>query len=246
MTQPAMPSLGVRLEGVRKSFGSQKALAGVDLDIPQGSYVAVMGANGAGKTTLLKVIAGLAAPTAGSVRLAGVEMRRAGPALRAMVGYVSHESMLYQDLTTRENLLFHAKLFSLRHPEDAVARVAARLAVEHVLDRPVRTLSRGTRQRATIARALLHDPLLLLLDEPYTGLDEAAAASLTQLLRDLHTPERTLIATVHEVSRAVAGAERLIVLDAGKVVLDRTLEGDTEEIFFTYLSLLRGTAEVRA
>ncbi len=238
----AAPALGISLRGVTKAFGAQVALDHVDLEIPQGSFLAVMGANGAGKTTLLKTIAGLAVPTAGSVRIAGVEMREAGPRLRALIGVVSHETMLYADLTAAENLRFHAKLFGLRHPREAVERAGERLGITPVLDRPVRALSRGTRQRVALARALLHDPAILLLDEPFTGLDEAAAASLTELLEELATPERTLVVTLHDVVRAMAGPRRLVVLSAGRIALDTPIDTGSEAIAETYLGLLREEA----
>ena len=237
-----VPALGIRLVGVSKSFGRQLALDRVDLDIDPGSCVAVMGANGAGKTTLIRVIAGLARPTRGRVSIAGVDMRNAGPRLRRMVGVVGHESMLYPDLTARENLLFQAKLFGLARPRVAVDQVAELLAVSAVLDRSVRTLSRGTRQRVALARALLHEPMVILLDEPYTGLDEAAAASLTELLGRLHTPERVLVITVHDVARALAGPERLVALSAGRVVLDRSLVDPGEDVAQAYLELLHREA----
>jgi len=236
------PEVGIRIKGLTKAFGRQLALADVDLEVPAGSYVAVMGANGAGKTTLLKVIAGLAAPTKGSVTIAGIEMKKAGPRLRALVGFVSHETMLYADLTTRENLAFHARLFGLDRPEEAVARAAERLAVGHVLDRPVRNLSRGTRQRVALTRALLHDPAVILLDEPYTGLDEAAAASLSELLDELATSERVIMVTLHDVARALSGPERLVALSNGRVVLDRPIHEQAEDIAETYLALLRSEA----
>lgn len=245
MTSAAAPALGMRLEGVRKSFGTQVALAGVDLEIQQGSSVAIMGPNGAGKTTLLKTMAGLTAPTAGSVSLAGVNLRRAGSGLRALVGFVSHEAMLYPDLTVHENLTFFARLFGLPHPEKAIEIRVEQLKLGHVLDRAVRALSRGTRQRAAIARSLLHSPLVLLLDEPYTGLDEAAAESLTALLKELSTPDRTLVMAVHEMSRAVAVAERLIVVGDGLIKIDSPIQGQQEELASTYMSLLRAAAEVR-
>ena len=240
-----LPELGIELKGVRKSFGAQAALAGVDLQIPQGSYVAVMGPNGAGKTTMLKVMSGLAAPTSGSVTIAGVEMRKAGPGLRRMVGYVSHESMLYHDISAHENLVFSAKLYGIRDPEKVVAETAERLNVSQHLRKPVRALSRGTRQRVAIARAILHSPKLLLMDEPYTGLDEIAASSLADLLNDLHTPERTLIITVHEVFRALIGPERLIALAGGKLALDRPIKGDEEEVTTAYRGLLQNELGVR-
>jgi heme exporter protein A len=235
-------ALGIHLAGVTKSFGADVALRGIDLDVPAGSYVAVMGANGAGKTTLLKVIAGLAVPTRGSVTLAGVEMRRAGPRLRALVGVVGHESMLYPDLTSRENLTFHARLFGVADPNEAIEEVSDRLAIHRVLDRPVRALSRGTKQRVALARALLHRPAVILLDEPYTGLDEAAALSLSALLEDLNVPERVLVVTLHDVSRAISGPERLVVLSDGRIVLDAPTHAAGTDVADTYLELLRSGA----
>jgi heme exporter protein A len=237
------PALGIVLDRVTKAFGTQVALDRIDLQVPQGSYAAVMGANGAGKTTLLKTIAGLAVPTSGSVRIAGVEMRRAGPKLRSLIGVVTHETMLYADLTAAENLRFHAKLFGLRDPREAVERAAERLGIAHALDRPVRALSRGTRQRVALARALLHDPAVILLDEPYTGLDEAAAASLSELLTGLATPERIVLVTLHDVGRAISGPRRLLVLSNGRIALDEPIDGRTEALAETYSQLLR--AEVR-
>lgn len=220
------PVLGIELDGVRRSFGPQVGLAGIDLVVPQGSYVVLMGPNGAGKTTLLRVMAGLAAPTAGTVRIGGVDLRRAGPGLRSLVGFVSHESMLYPDLTARDNLLFHARLFGLPRPHEAVEAVADQLDVARFLDRRVRGLSRGMRQRTAIARALLHGPRVVFFDEPYSGLDEAAALSLAFLLGSLHTPERTLVVATHELHRAFScGARRLVVLNRGRVAFDGPVEG---------------------
>jgi heme exporter protein A len=239
---PAAPELGIRLRGVTKTFGATVALRAIDLDVPAGSYVALMGANGAGKSTLLKIVAGLAVPTRGTVTIAGVEMRRAGPRLRAQVGVVAHESMLYPDLSARENLGFHAKLFGVADAATAIAETAELLGVDHVLDRPVRALSRGTKQRVALTRALLHRPSVILLDEPYTGLDEAAAAALSSLLEDLATPERVVLVTVHDVARAISGPRRLIVLSDGRIVLDAPTDARETDVADTYLRLLRAEA----
>jgi heme exporter protein A len=211
----------IELVGVARSFGPLTALVGVDLAIPTGSSVALMGNNGAGKTTLLRVIAGLSSPTAGLVRIAGIDRRRAGPGLRALIGYVGHESMLYGDLTVRENLAFHASLHDL--PPAVVEAAAARFDVAHALDRPARVLSRGNRQRAALARAFLHEPAILLLDEPYTGLDLESADRLTGLLDHLHRSGHTVVMSVHDAPHA-AHAERLVVLSRGRVVVDRPAE----------------------
>ena len=239
---PLAPELGIRLRGVTKTFGATVALRAIDLDVPAGSYVALMGANGAGKSTLLKIVAGLAVPTKGTVTIAGVEMRRAGPRLRAQVGVVAHESMLYPDLSGRENLRFHAKLFGVRDAETAIGETSTLLGVDRVLDRPVRALSRGTKQRVALTRALLHRPSVILLDEPYTGLDEAASAALSSLLEDLATPDRVVLVTVHDVARAISGPRRLLVLSDGRVVLDAPTDERETDVADTYHRLLHAEA----
>jgi heme ABC exporter ATP-binding subunit CcmA len=213
-----IPTVDVELEGVSRHFGPLSALAGIDLSLPAGTSVALMGANGAGKTTLLRVIAGLVAPTTGIVRIGGIDRQRAGPGLRALIGFVGHESMLYRDLTVRENLAFHASLFDLS--DEVVEAVAARFDLASALDRPVRVLSRGNRQRAALARALLHTPPILLLDEPFTGLDAESADRLTDLLVGLHRLGHTVVLSAHDAGHAEL-AERLVVLAEGRVVVDR-------------------------
>ena len=214
------------LSGVARTYGPLIALDGVDLTVPAGSSVALMGANGAGKTTLLRLVAGLCTPTAGTVTIAGVDRREAGGRLRAMLGYVGHESMLYGDLTVRENLTFHADLHELDRA--AVARAAARFDVTHVLDRPARELSRGNTQRAALARALLHEPAVVLLDEPFTGLDLASSERLATILAELHARGHTVLLTVHDAAHATL-AERLLVLEAGRVVVD-AMPGDRGQV----------------
>ncbi len=235
----ASPLLAIRLESVGKRFDARAALDGIDLDVPAGSFVAVMGANGAGKTTLINVIAGLTAPTAGRVTIAGVDMRRAGPRLRAQIGVVGHRPMLYPDLTAGENLMFNARLFGVPEPARAVQESAALMDVIDVLDRTVRSLSRGTTQRVALARALVHRPPILLLDEPFTGLDEVAARSLSELLARLHTPHRVVLVTLHDVARAVEGPERVVVLSRGRIVHDGATHGSGRGFGAEYLRLLR-------
>jgi heme exporter protein A len=221
----------LEFHGIRKAFGRNSVLRGVDLAIPGGSFVALMGANGAGKTTLLRLAAGLAVPTSGTVTLAGVDLRKAGPGLRRMIGWVSHESMLYADLSGRDNLMFHSRLFGVANPQARINELADALDLHRVLDRPAGVLSRGNRQRLTLARALLHGPDVLLLDEPFTGLDEASSTRLVGLLNDLHDHGRTIILTVHEISRAYEGAERLVVIENGVVGTDRVLTAESAAVF---------------
>jgi heme exporter protein A len=187
----------------------------VDLTLSAGECLALFGPNGAGKTTLLRLIAGLLKPTAGTVRVQGVDVRRDAQA-RSGVGLISHHSMLYAPLTALENVEFTARLYGLPDP-----RAAARSALEsmQVFERahvPVRTLSRGLQQRVSIARATVHEPSLVLLDEPYSGLDEAGAAALTSLLQSLRARGATLVVVTHNVGEGLALATHAAIMTEGR------------------------------
>jgi heme exporter protein A len=208
------------MRGVSKSFGGTHALRGVDLDVPAGDFVVITGVNGAGKTTLLRIAAGLARPSRGALSIAGVEHGTADPGLRRLVGFVSHAGLMYGRLTGEENLLLHARLFGLADPAARVRELAARLGAEQVLGRPVQGLSRGTVQRLALVRALLHDPAILLLDEPYAGLDERTAPRLTALLRDLNAAGQTVVLSTHERSCLGTAPRREVVLDRGRIRAD--------------------------
>ncbi|MFN8148190.1 MAG: heme ABC exporter ATP-binding protein CcmA [Candidatus Nanopelagicales bacterium] len=218
----------LRFRDVAKTYGHHKVLRHVDLDIPAGSFVALMGANGAGKTTLLRLAAGLATPTKGEVSLAGVNLQKAGPGLRRMIGFVSHDGLLYGDLTGRQNLLFHGRLFGVADPEARIEELADALDLRKILDRPASVLSRGNKQRLTLARALMHGPEVLFLDEPFTGLDEASSSRLVALLRRLHADGCTIVMTVHEAARAAEGATRLVVIGEGGIAVDEPIVAASE------------------
>lgn len=199
---------GLVVRGVSKRFGSALALQRVDLEIASGERVAVFGPNGAGKTTLLRLMAGLHRPDAGSVEIDGSPPR----ANRARIGYLGHEPHLYPHLTVRENLLFFARLYDV--PVATVAGLMERASVSRKADAPVHSLSRGELQRASIAKTLLHDPDVVLADEPLTALDEESAARLPDLLlRD----GRTLVVATHDRPRGEALASRTVSLDRGRI-----------------------------
>jgi len=215
-TSPHPPTL-LQATGLRRAFGERVVLDGVDLSLAEGETVAVIGPNGVGKTTLLRILAGLLRPSAGSVLLDGRPVRTADPQSRAAIGLLSHRAMLYDDLTLQENLEFVARLHGLRDP-----RRVAREALEQVEllsragDSP-RTLSRGLIQRAALARALLHAPRLLLLDEPFTGLDSAAAGRLTSLLAARRPAGLGTIIVTHQEHEARDIASRVLALRAGSI-----------------------------
>ncbi|MDQ6831524.1 MAG: ABC transporter ATP-binding protein, partial [Gemmatimonadota bacterium] len=176
MTAAAAPA--VETDGLIRSFGERRAVDGVSFTLAHGDCLALFGPNGAGKTTLLRVLAGLLKPTSGGARVAGMPLP-GGSALRARVGLISHHTMLYSPLTALENVEFSARLHGVPNARDAALAALRRLRVADRAGVPVRSLSRGLQQRVSIARAMVHAPRLVLLDEPYTGLDALGASALT-------------------------------------------------------------------
>ena len=203
--------------GLTRVFGRRRAVDEAQFTLSAGECLALFGPNGAGKTTLLRLCAGLLKPTAGEVRVDGVRLR-GDAAARAQVGLISHQSLLYGALTARANVEFAARLYGVA---DAPAAAERALDDMRVLDRaeaPVRALSRGLQQRVSIARATVHRPRVLLLDEPYTGLDAAGAGALTALLRRQRTDGATLVLVTHNLAEGLALATQAVVMSAGRFV----------------------------
>ncbi|MBN1678862.1 MAG: heme ABC exporter ATP-binding protein CcmA [Anaerolineae bacterium] len=205
-----------------KIFGVNPVLRGLDLDVQRGEFLALLGPNGSGKTTLLRILAALARPTSGTVRIGGWELPGEADYVRAQLGVVSHMPLLYDTLTAEENLLFFARLYDLPRGErrDRVHTMLRRVGLHRRARDVVRTFSRGMVQRLAIARAVLHDPAVLLLDEPYTGLDQDAAALLDDLLGEVAAAGRTVIMTTHDLRRGHALADRIAILSRGTIVYD--------------------------
>lgn len=217
------PAIEVRK--LTKAFGHQAALRGVDLNVDEGEFLALFGPNGAGKTTLIRVVSSLTRPTAGTVRIRGEDLGKAGTSLRKHIGLISHNPLLYGDLTPDENLRFFARMYDL---PDAAARIDAVLDQVGLVARrrdPVRTFSRGMVQRLAIARAILHDPAIMLLDEPYTGLDLQAADMLRAVLEDLAASNRTVILTTHNLEQGLEMCDRAAILNRGRVAWEGARAG---------------------
>jgi heme exporter protein A len=214
-----MPSAppAVDVSGVSRTFGRRRAVDGVTLTLHAGDCLALFGPNGAGKTTLMRLVAGLLKPTIGSVHVGG-RLLRDDAAARAQVGLISHQSMLYRALTARENVEFAAKLYGVPDARAAAMRALERMRVADRASSPVRSLSRGLQQRVSIARAIVHEPSVVLLDEPYTGLDAAGSAALTEMLRLLRAGGSAMILVTHNVEEGLDVASHAAVMIAGRVV----------------------------
>ncbi len=207
---------------VTKVFGLRPVLRGVDLTVAPGEFLTLFGPNGAGKTTFLRIVATLSRPTGGTIRVGGYALPGQAGAVRGLLGVVSHQPLLYGDLSAAENLRFYARLYGLE-PAAAGARIGEVLkavGLHKRADDLVRTFSRGMQQRLAIARAVLHDPPVLLLDEPYTGLDQDAAATLDGVLREVALRGRTVIMTTHDLLRGVLMAHRVAILSRGVIAYD--------------------------
>jgi heme ABC exporter ATP-binding subunit CcmA len=219
----AVPAAAVVAEDIWKTFGQARALRGVSLSVPAGGAAAILGPNGSGKSTLLGVLAALVRPSRGRVRIDG-EDPFAEPAARGRIGLVAHEPMLYGRLSAVENLRFFASLYGLRDPQSR-----AEEACDHVGLRrryaPIDRLSRGLQQRAALARAIVHSPLVLLLDEPLTGLDPEAQDRLRAFLRTFRARGGSVIMTTHSPSEASVIADTGLILAAGRLGEPRRLDG---------------------
>ena len=209
----------IEIRGVAKYFGRFSALRGLDLTVRPGDFIALFGRNGAGKTTLLRIVAGLTGASAGSVTIASPEPRSPRDA-RGAIGYLAHSTVLYGDLTALENLRFYARLYDLSAGDGELGRRLAAVGLEGREHDPVRNYSRGMQQRLAIVRAFLHDPELLLLDEPFTGLDREGTEFLKSYLLDARGRRKTCLMAMHDAPLGYELATRLVVIEKGAVGLD--------------------------
>lgn len=212
-----------------KRYGRKRVLNGVEMCVPQGQVMALLGSNGAGKSTLLRIISGLTKPDRGEVLLGGVSTHKAGHEIRRYIGLVAHAPLLYDNLSAWDNLHFFARLYDIQQPADRVEAVLRAVDLWTRRHDPVRTYSRGMTQRLAIGRAILHDPPVLLLDEPDTGLDPNSAETLAQLIRMLSSGRRAILLTTHNLERAVAWANSISLLADGKIMWSASTEGLTPE-----------------
>ena len=207
----------IRTKKLSKVFGTRKAVDKVSIDVPQGAFLSIFGPNGAGKTTLLRMLSTLARPTDGSAQLMGIDLKEEPDAARQHIGLISHNAMLYPDLTAEQNLLLYAKLYGLADPQARVSELLEAVELKHRRLDVVRTFSRGMTQRLSIARALIHDPDVVFLDEPYSGLDPHAVEIFDDLI-DQQREGRTFVMVSHDLQKGFAMCTHALVLAKGKVV----------------------------
>jgi len=237
----------ITVQKLVKRFGLKTILRGLDFQVEQGEFVALLGPNGAGKTTFLRILASLSRPSMGSVRIAGYNLPNQAAAVRNRLGVVSHLPLLYGDLTAEENLRFYARMYGVQKKDERILEVLDLVGLKHRRRDLVRTFSRGMQQRLAIGRAVLHDPDVMLFDEPHTGLDQDACSMLDSVLREVAARGRTVVMTSHDLARAADLASRFDILSRGVITrsVQRT-EIDTDDLLAIYRQALREEENVRS
>ncbi len=212
----------IKVRKLVKRFGLKTVLKGMDFSVEEGEFVALIGPNGAGKTTFLRILASLARPSMGGVKVAGYALPKEAAEVRRRLGVVSHQPLLYVDLTAAENLSFYGRMYNLPDLDERINEVLEMVGLTKRRNDLVRTYSRGMQQRLAIGRAVLHDPSVMLFDEPYTGLDQDASSMLDEVLRTVAARGRTVVMTSHDLGRTEDLATRFDVLSRGKIAATAT------------------------
>ncbi len=229
---PAAPTSDLALEvrELSRTFGARKALDKISLELPRGAFLSIFGPNGAGKTTLVKVLTTLTNPSKGEARVAGFNVVEDAVELREHIGLISHNPLLYPDLTAEENLLFFADMYGIENPAARVRELLEAVELDHRRLDPVRSFSRGMLQRLSIARALLHKPEVIFLDEPYSGLDPHAMDILDSLIGQIRA-EHTFVMISHDLAKGLELCSHALILAKGKVVFFEEKEAIDDEAF---------------
>ena len=210
----------IKADRLKKSYGNFEALRGIDLHVKRGEFFTLFGPNGAGKTTLIKLLATLTDPTSGNLSVCGFDAKKEVNNIRSVIGVISHDPYLYDNLSALENIKFFGALYGLDDIENRARSVIKQVGLEKRMNDIVRTFSRGMKQRLSVARAIVHDPKILLLDEPYTGLDQHGSQIFGEMLSDLKSHRRTILMTTHSIDEGLDLSDRIGILTKGKIVLD--------------------------
>ena len=235
-------TLALDSQNIQKKFGYAYAVRDVTLQLRRREFVVLFGSNGAGKTTFLKVASTLMRPTKGTVSIEGFDIRTQPEEARKRIGFLSHNTFVYRDLSALENLKFFCRLYGVPEDDARLLEILDRVDLKRRAQDPVRSFSRGMQQRVGIARALLHDPSLILLDEPYTGLDAKAAQTLNTLLDEAVAAGKTVVLTSHDLQQGLRSATRAVILDKGTIVHDGpTGDPSVRAAYATYIQQERSS-----
>lgn len=231
------PVYEIKAEGIRKEFGNFEALRGVDLDINKGEFFTLFGPNGAGKTTFIKLLATLIKPSTGTLSVSGFNAKKDAHSIRKITGVISHDPYLYENLSAYENIKFFATLYEVDDIHAAAEDVIERVGLGNRMHDLVRNFSRGMKQRLAVARAIVHEPTILLLDEPYTGLDQHGAHVFGEMLAQLKSGNRTILMTTHNIEEGLDLSDRVGILTGGRMVYEGARGGiDTKGFKELYIS----------
>ena len=212
----------ISIEKISKWFGTNIVLRNIDLRIENGEFLTIFGPNGAGKTTLIKIMSTLVAPTSGKIVIDEIDINDDPIEIRKKIGVISHDTFLYHELTAAENLSFFGRMYGTPRLDTRIEELLKQVGLSHRKNDRVRTFSRGMKQRLSIARALIHDPPILFLDEPYTGLDQHASAVFDSLLSSMNAHDKTRVLISHDIERGISMCDRAVILTDGKIAHEMT------------------------
>jgi len=228
----------IEAKGVKKEFGFKSVLKGVNLQMKEGDFLALFGPNGAGKTTFIQILCSLMLPSSGKVCIVGFDPRSDREALCEVIGFVSHNTFLYHNLSAYENLKFYGMMYTVQGLDAKIEKLLELVGLADFPNDKVQTFSRGMQQRLSLARAIIHDPMVLFLDEPYTGLDQLGAEELKQILVEFRDKGKTIIMTSHNLDRGLELCNQVAILRSGRMVyheeISETKIDDFKPTYFKY------------
>lgn len=229
----------IEVRALTKQFGYKRVLNQVNLGVKKGEFLALFGPNGAGKTTLIRVLSSLMRPTSGEVLVGGHDPKKEGEELRRVIGVISHNTFLYDNLTAFENLKFYGQMYGVQGLKERIEEVLGLAGLRGQMHERVQTFSRGMQQRLSVARAILHEPAILLLDEPHTGLDQNGIQGLKGILEGFRDRGKTMIMTSHDLQRGLEMCSRVAILHSGVIVynedISRIVRKDFQEIYSRHI-----------
>ncbi len=231
----------IETKGLIKTIGDKMILRGINLSIKKGETVAILGPNGAGKSTVLKILGGLIKASSGEVKVNGLDLKKDSYDVKRKIGFLAHNSFLYDHLTPLENLKFFGKLYGVENVEERAKQLIDEVGLSFFTHDPVRSFSRGMMQRIAIARAIIHQPEILLFDEPHTGLDQQAIKLLNDVILRMKEEGSTILMVTHDFQQAIETCDRFIIIKNGKVVDDlQNVERNIDTITEKYMEQVSG------